>query len=258
MALPSNGRETAAAKPCARPGSGFPGPPPAQAIRCGRLSDSDHAIASAAEDIRGRTAVRERLRLPRRGHGTAVGHRGGQHLKRLPGGGALLAGLVRGVRLRRPGGPGRRHRPAAARPYAGAGVRHPPPPRPGEGGRSARCVPGHRSGPPLLQQARALLDEHTAVRAGRGPAGTCTSTAVPPCRIWVSRAPPADTEGDVEAQEAGERPPLLQAVAGVDLRADQCARAGQCVPVSRRCRGCFPRSAGTRVGTVRQVPSRPG
>ncbi|GAA4134337.1 hypothetical protein GCM10022285_26930 [Streptomyces tunisiensis] len=76
MALPSNGRETAVAKPCARPGSRFPGPP-AQAIRCGGLSDSDHAIASAAEDIPGRTAVRERLRLPRRGHGTAVGHRGG-------------------------------------------------------------------------------------------------------------------------------------------------------------------------------------
>lgn len=256
MALPSNGRETAVAKPCARPGSRFPGPP-AQAIRCGGLSDSDHAIASAAEDIPGRTAVRERLRLPRRGHGTAVGHRGGQHLKRLPGGGALLAGLVRGVRLRRPGGPGRRHRPAAARPYAGAGVRHPPPPRPGKVVGPRDVCPG--PGLARLSYGRpAPCWTSTPPCAGRGPAGTCTSTAVPPCRIWVSRAPPADTEGDVEAQEAGERPPLFQAVARVDLRADQCARAGQCVPVSRRCRGCFPRSAGTRVGTVRQVPSRPG
>lgn len=41
-----------------------------------------------------------RERRDRRGPGTAVGHLCGQHLERPPGGGAVLAGLVRGVRLR--------------------------------------------------------------------------------------------------------------------------------------------------------------
>ena len=47
-----------------------------------------------------------RGRRDRRGAGTAVGCRGGQHLERPPGGSAVLAGLVPVVRLRRPGGPG--------------------------------------------------------------------------------------------------------------------------------------------------------
>jgi hypothetical protein len=38
-------------------------------------------------------------------------------------------------------------------------------------------------------QARALLDEHTAVR-GPGTAGACTSTAIPPSPTSESRVPP--------------------------------------------------------------------
>ena len=217
---------------------------------------------------RGPPAGVGRGRRDRRGPGTAVGHRGGQHLERPPGGGAVVAGLVPRARLRRPGGPGlgeaaggaglrdpgpledgrrpadrpargppagedavadalrdrrarggdprREHRgpgprraplpgegegrpaarPAAAAqaredfvletvywdagtarllprllqgPHARAGVRHPPPPRAGEGRQPARRVPGHRAGPAVLRAGpRSAGRAHRRARAGDG------------------------------------------------------------------------------------------
>lgn len=70
-------------------------------------------------------------------------------------------------------------------------------------------------------QARALLDEHTAVR---GPGTGWDLQRVPPLRPDPSRRArrlPADADGQVPAQKAGERPPVLQAVSVGDRRGHQ-------------------------------------
>lgn len=69
-------------------------------------------------------------------------------------------------------------------------------------------------------QARALLDEHTAVR-GLGPARV-PALLPDPSRRGGHKS--ADADGEVEAQEAGERAPLLQAQPGGHRRAHQPAR----------------------------------
>ena len=99
-------------------------------------------------------------------------------------------------------------------------------------------------------QARALLDEHTAVR---GP-GTgwdlheYRHSAL--THLGEQGASPADADGEVPAQEAGERPPLLQAVPGGDRRAHQPARPRRRAPLTLLCMksacGCTPaRSSAT-------------
>jgi hypothetical protein len=81
------------------------------------------------------------------------------------------------------------------------------------------ALPGSRMGRPAL----CLIS--TPPYADRARAGTCTSTATPPCPPRRGRGKPAAAGGEVSAQEARERPPLLQALAGGDRRDHQPAGA---------------------------------
>src|SRR6185437_3572510 len=122
--------------------------------------------------------------------------------------------------------------PSKAWPDPGSGVRDPPPPWPGEGGQPARRVPGHRPGPPLLRPGpRPAGRTHRRTRTGNrlGPARVPPFRPDPPRRAGRLAA---DADGEVPAQEAGECPPLLQAVTRGDLGADQPARAWRRAPLN--------------------------
>ncbi|GAA3505599.1 hypothetical protein GCM10019016_127120 [Streptomyces prasinosporus] len=73
-------------------------------------------------------------------------------------------------------------------------------------------------------QARALLDEHTAVRGPGTGWDLHEYRHSPPHPPRRAGRLPADADGEVPAQEAGERPPLLQALSRGDLGADKPAR----------------------------------
>ncbi|GAA1170596.1 hypothetical protein GCM10009654_29760 [Streptomyces hebeiensis] len=80
----------------------------------------------------------------------------------------------------------------------------------------------------LYGQASALLDAHTAVGGAPGTGWDLHeyrhSGLYPPRR---GRSQPAHAHGEVAAQEAGERPPLLPPFGGGDRRSHQPARPWQ-------------------------------
>jgi hypothetical protein len=111
----------------------------------------------------------------------------------------------------------------AARPYPRpVFVTRAPGARPG--GLPARRVPGHWAGPASYGQARALLDQHTAVAGASG-----TGWDLHEWRHAGLDSPRrgrfelADADGQVPAPKGGERPPVLPSLARGDCRAHQPA-----------------------------------
>ncbi|HEY5988863.1 MAG TPA: hypothetical protein VIV12_21155 [Streptosporangiaceae bacterium] len=112
------------------------------------------------------------------------------------------------------------------------------------------------TGPPLLRPGpRPAGRAHRGARARNelGPA------RVPPLRPDPPRGTgrlPADAHGEVPAQEAGERPPLLQAVAGGDRRDHQPARTRRRPAVTGRPASSF--GAGRVLGSFPLLLTRGG
>ncbi|CAG6393610.1 hypothetical protein SCOCK_210050 [Actinacidiphila cocklensis] len=113
----------------------------------------------------------------------------------------------------------------AAGTHPRAGVRQPPPPGARQGCQPARRLPGHRVRPPLLRPGpRPPRRAHRRTWTWNG-LGSARVPPLPPDPPRRAGRVVADADGEVEAQEAGERPALLQAVPRGDRRAHQPARS---------------------------------